>query len=202
MSAPMTGSMWALGFRNAFLCGLGVLVSIVGLAALVAVVSDQPFTTAAWMTFNIMCGLSILSYMFKWLQGKLMAGPVLLDCGAHPMAWLFVFNVVIFLAIAIPGGPMSNSRSGLMSGWFFGPMAFFFLTMAIGRLQVRTNGIWSYFGLLRWDKIASYEWSQDTVLSFKVRGIWRWFRGAVAVPPEHREAFDRLLTEHLGSKLS
>jgi len=71
----------------------------------------------------------------------------------------------------------------------------FFLIMALGCLQVTENGIWQYWGLLRWRKIASYRWADDNTLSVTPRAGSLLLRGALPVPTEHTKAVDSILSE-------
>jgi len=65
--------------------------------------------------------------------------------------------------------------------------------MALGRLQIRESGIWEYGSLLRWNRIVSYRWTDDGTLVLRATGYLAVLRGALPVPPEHREAVNAFL---------
>jgi len=70
------------------------------------------------------------------------------------------------------------------------------LIIATGRLQVLEKGIWQYWRLLRWGKIGSYRWANDSTLVVEAKGPLSLLQGPLPFPPEHKQAVDELLTEH------
>jgi hypothetical protein len=84
--------------------------------------------------------------------------------------------------------------AGPMFGISFGA---YWLIMASGRLQIRREGLWQYWGLLRWDKIESCRWSGDSTLIVQAKALLPFLgRGALPVPPEDKQAVDELLRKH------
>ncbi len=67
--------------------------------------------------------------------------------------------------------------------------------MAFSRLQIRENGIWEYGSLLRWHRIVSYRWADDGTLVLRAKGYLTMPRGALPVPPQHKEAVNAFLLE-------
>jgi hypothetical protein len=75
--------------------------------------------------------------------------------------------------------------------------AAYWLIMASGRLQIRRDGLWQYWGLLRWDKIESCRWGGDSTLLVQAKSPLPFLgRGALPVPPEDKQAVDALLQKH------
>ena len=104
----------------------------------------------------------------------------------------FLFNAALFLVMGLSGGLRGGSLSKSLAlaspvlGISFGV---YFLIMATGRLQIREGGIWQYWGLLRWDKIESLQWSGDFTLLVKAKTRLPFLgRGALPIPPEQKQA--------------
>jgi hypothetical protein len=86
---------------------------------------------------------------------------------------------------------------GISVGIYFVVITSYFFVMATGRLQVRDNGIWLYSRLLRWRKIGSYHWMNESTLLVRPKGRFSLLTQEVfPVPPEHRQAVEKLLAEH------
>ncbi|HVC92842.1 MAG TPA: hypothetical protein VND64_04080 [Pirellulales bacterium] len=84
----------------------------------------------------------------------------------------------------------------VIGGTVFGiTFAVYWLIMATGRLQIRENGIWQYWSLLKWGKIGSFHWASDSTLLMRAKGPLSWFQGALPVPPEHKQAVEEFLAK-------
>jgi hypothetical protein len=101
-----------------------------------------------------------------------------------------------FAKLGLQQPPLAESFVGIAAPLFGVSFAVFYLIMATGRLQIRENGIWHYWGLLRWDKIGSYQWAADSTMRAKGPLSKRLFQGALPVPPEHRQAVEEFLAKH------
>ena len=139
-------------------------------------------------------------FLGTWLYGRNAGGGVLLDCGPHPARRFFLICGVFFLLEGLFGGltkrllPASSPFSGPVFDITFGV---YWLIMASGRLQIRRDGLWPYWGLLRWDKIESCHWSGDSTLLLKAKSRLPFLGGgAVPVPPENKQAINELLQKH------
>gem|GEM_PF-4621628 len=78
-----------------------------------------------------------------------------------------------------------------------------FIILAMGRLQIREGGVWQYWDLLPWSRIAEYGWSDDGTLLVKCKrkfGLAGY--GALPVPPERKDEVDRLIQEKSGPSAS
>jgi hypothetical protein len=63
-----------------------------------------------------------------------------------------------------------------------------------GRVQITEYGLWQNLNLLRWEKIGSYRWLDDsTLFAVKAQGP---ISIKLPVPPEHKRAVAEILTQH------
>lgn len=206
MPAKMTSTAWNQGAKNALVVGPAMLVVWFTVTAAVVLIFGQPVFLTLGRAAGALGVLAVLAFFFAWLNGRNAAGRILLDCGRHPAHGLFLMEAVLFAALALGIGAHAISI-GQESGWdayvrgtgwpaiaiMFVP---YWLVMASGRLQARENGLWEYWGLLRWNKIGSYRWTDDgTLLIRRERRIFPWITGAIPVPPEQKLAVDELLTK-------
>jgi hypothetical protein len=177
-------------------------------SAAVVLIFEQSILRSFGISGAALCVLALLLFWGTWLYGRGAGGPVLLDCGPHPTRWLFLLNAVTFAIIGLLNGldsifklidePEATWTATLFH--FGGPLVMlsfvpYWLIMAGGRLQLRDHGIWQYWALLRWSKIGSYRWASDATLLIRPKGFFTWFRGALPVPPEYKQAVEELLAE-------
>lgn len=201
MSARMTTTAYAQGVRNALICGIGVLAFWLSIAGVISLVSDRPIRDSYGPAFAILWGFIIVWFVAAWIYGRQSGGRVILDCGPHPTRKLFLINAVIFLFLGVTGSLAGTSAASMdpgIAGPVFGiSFALYWVIMATGRLQMRETGIWQYWSLLRWSRIDTYSWANDCTLLLKTKGALSSLgRGALPVPPEHKEAIEKLLQEH------
>lgn len=200
MPAQMTPTAWGQGVKNALICGFGVLAAWFTITAFFAVNFQLPLLHSIGVAFAALCGLVLVVFLGTWIYGRNAAGRVLLDCGTHPTKILFLINAAIFPILGVVVGLNTTSLS-----WTFGiagpvlgvSFGVFYLIMATGRLQVRENGIWAYWGLLPWGKVGSYQWANDGTLLVRRKGPLALMQGALPVPPEHKQAVEELLAKHV-----
>jgi len=194
----MTPTAWGQGATNALICGLGILVFCCVMAAPVSLISGQPFFDSFGLALKVFWAFTLLGFLGTWLHDRADAGRVLLDCGPPPMRNLHFFNAGLLLILAWMEGVASAPLSSAFA--ISGPMfelsfAGFCLILATGRVQVRENGIWWNSSLLRWAKISSYHWADDSTLVVRQRGPLAFFKGALPFPPEHRQAIEKFMAE-------
>jgi hypothetical protein len=209
MPAQKTPAALGQGVKNALICGGGVLVLSALGAAVALIFLEQPIFYSFVIAFAVVCGLVVLAFLGTWLYGWSVSGRVVLDCGPHPTRNQFLLNAGLFLVLGLVNGldfilrlidgPEATSASTLFG--IGGPVIMisfvpYWLIMASGRLQVRENGVWQYWSLLRWSKIGSYRWANDATLLVRGKGFFSWFQRALPVPPEHKQAVDELLAKH------
>jgi hypothetical protein len=196
----MTFTAWRRGAINALIWSSILLVSWLLVAKLISSVSHFSFIQSFWLAWAFLWGLSFLLFLGTWLYGLNAGGRILLDCGPHPTRLLFLMNAALFLAMGFGGAIVGSSFSKSLAiaspvlGISFGV---YWLIMASGRLQVREGGLWLYCGLLRWDKIESCRWSDDSTLMLKAKTRFPFLgRGALPVAPEDKQAINELLQQH------
>jgi hypothetical protein len=209
MPPQMTSTAWGQGAKNALIVCIAMLVVWCVIAAAVVLIFKQPIFRSFGLSGAALCALALLIFLASWHYGRGLGGRILLDCGPHPVWWLFLLNAGLFALMGLMNGldsilkwidgPDVTWETGLFGiGWPVIMIAFvpYWLIMAGGRLQVRENGIWQYWGLLRWSKIRWYRWANDATLLIRPTGFFSWFQGALPVPFEHRQAVDELLAKH------
>jgi hypothetical protein len=209
MPAQMTSTAWGQGVKNASMMMAAMLVVFSITTAAVMLIFQQPLFRSLGVSGGVLCVLALLLFWGTWLYGRNAGGGVLLDCGPHPTRGLFLVEAVVFFVLGVSFGvePFSKLIDGpdanSAASWFgigLPVMMFAFvpywLVMSGGRLQVREGGIWSYWGLLRWEKVASYRWANDATLLVKAKGLFAFFQGALPVAPEQKQAVEELLAKH------
>jgi hypothetical protein len=197
MPAQMTATAYRQGLRNALVCAVAVSLVLCALAGLVWSMSDMSVWEAFAVALAVLCGGVLLWFFAVWLMSRQRGGAVLLDCGPHPTRKMFLLNALLWfflgpiLGVSISSMSVGLAVAALVLGVSFG---LFYLALATGRLQFRQGGIWQYWGLLPWRKLANYRWAEDSTLLFQVQGAWPFLRrGALPVPPEHKDAVEQLL---------
>ena len=206
MSAKMSGKLWRLGAKNALVVGLAFVLICAVLAGVISFFTPRHWFSSLDLAVNLLFAAVILAAFASSAWGKVKAGSLRLDAGAHPTRRLSLIIALIFFVIGINDAVesvLSPSSSGILSSAFT-PYVYFAsaascLYLSFGRLQIRENGIWVYWGLHPWDKIASYTWTEDATLIIRTSGWLSFWQGGFVVPPEHKAAFERYLLERTGS---
>jgi hypothetical protein len=198
MPEQMTRTAWSQGGTNALVAGVSILVLGSAIAAAVSLTSGRPFSDSFGFALQVVFCSTMLVYLGTWLYDRANAGHVLLDCGPFPVRTMFLINgaLLVVLALsfvfAVPSASMTDLIFGPVLWASFSALCFIEGT---GRLQIRENGIWRYSSLLRWAKISSYHWADNSTLVVRQKGSLPFFKGALPVPPEHREAIEGFLAE-------
>lgn len=196
----MTGTAINRGIKNALICSIGMIATI-GLGALgVSSITGRSVRSSAGLVFVVLYVILMASSIIWGLRARNTRGGVILDCGPHPMRWLFILCAALFFISGMLGLLLPFSTRSV---WAVGGPALmlvgvpFYLALGTGRLQITQRGIWSYWALLRWEKITSCRWASDATLKIESKS---WFgltgRGALPVPPEQREAVNDFLVGH------
>ena len=183
---------------NALICGSGVALAWVALAVLFYILLRQSVAQSFRIAFSVVWAVTFLTFLGTWLYSRLSRGRILLDCGPHPTRWLFIVNFFLFILVGT-GGVFSSTADGLsiLRLTFAISLGVFWLIIAFGGLQVTDRGIWQYWGLLRWSRVGSYRWADDSTLLITPKRRFL-LRGALPVPPEHRQAVDAFLAQFCG----
>ena len=199
MPAKMTATAWVRGFSNMIVCGVAVLVGYAVVMAVLVMVFQETAGDAFGVAVTALGFFFLAGFLAAWIYGWATSGAVLLDCGPHPARELFLALAVMHLFMGVNGwysGKSAASGFGVSGPVFLVLFAAFWLVMATGRLQIRQNGIWQYWSLLRWGKIGSWQWAEDSTLLVNTRGFSILSKGALPVPPERRQAVTELLAGH------
>ena len=204
MPARMTATAYGQGVKNALVCGAGLL-SVCALGGVaIWLITGRPFRESFGIAFGVILVLVFAWVFVAWCYDRNSGGEVLLDCGPHPTRKLFLLNAVIFLVIGVTSGLAASSLSKIFAvgGPVFGiTFALYWVVLATGRLQVREAGIWTYWGLMRWEKIGSYDWGKDSTLFLRGKGwLATLLRGALPVAPQQRAMFEWLLQRNRVTK--
>jgi hypothetical protein len=197
----MTATAWRQGTKNLLVCVIGVVLTWLALAVLFSFVLRQSVLQSFRIAFAVVWAVTFLSFLTTWLYSRLRRGRILLDCGPHPTRWLFVVNSFLFILVGT-GGVFGSTADAISIPRLAFPISLgvFCLIMAFGRLQVTERGIWQYWGLLPWSKVGSYRWADDSTLLITPKARFS-LRGALPVPPEHKQAVDDILSQFCGSAL-
>ena len=172
------------------------IVIVSSLAFLIGLMTGWPFGQTFDIAFRSI-SIFLLIAGFVWMAvSRLGAGPLLLDTGAvYPGRGWFIAGVLGYLIVLSLDFDFGNLLRSLTSQANTLLLVIYFAVLALGRLQVREQGIWLYTVLLPWNKIESYTLS-DRVFYFQVNGLWLWMRKTYVVPEAHVEAFETYLLEH------
>ncbi len=205
MPPQMTSTAYRQGAKNALVCGAGVLVMWLLIGGAIWQTTGKPISESFGIAFALLLGFSSVWFLAAWFHGRQAGGQTLLDCGPHRSKKVFLlFAMFSLLMLGLTGLRAVISASNVFG--IAGPVLWVsfgvcWLIMAGGRLQVRENGIWQFWCLLRWGKIKSYHWADDRALLVRARGpVSFLFWGALPVPPEYKDAFDQLLQKHCAAR--
>ncbi len=209
MPAQMTSTAWGQGAKNALIMIPTIFVAWCIITAAIVLIFEQPILGTFGVSGAAIFLLAQLVFFGTWLYGRSAGGPVLLDCGPNPTRWLFLVNAALFVIMGSMNGlhAIVKMIEGPEATWttiLFGigwpvlmiSLVPYWLVMASGRLQMRENGIWQYWSLLRWSKIDSYHFANDATLLIRAKGFFSFFQGALPVPPEYKQAVEQLLAKH------
>ena len=198
MPVQLTSTARRQGLKNGLICGIGLLVLWLAVTAALSLLPGRKLLDSMMLSFALLWVVTFLAFLGTWLYGLGTRGRVLLDCGPPAHRRNYFMIAVLSLLGALGGGLAATPASPpliVASPVFAVSFAAYWFIAATGRLQVRENGLWFYCNLLRWRKIKHYRWAPDSTLMLTAT-LPFWFRGAVPIPPEHREDFDALLTQH------
>ncbi len=188
----MTSSVSGQRLRNVFVSVAVILVVLLSLAGVLSLVLGRTIAGCLRLSLACLFGAMYLAFVTLWLYGRKTGGRVLLDCGPYPTWWVFLVFGLIIVIDRIPHGSLASSWSKIFETVV---LSSFFVIGALGRLQIRENGIWQYWGLLRWSSIKSYHWGVDSTLLISQRGLFSFLglRGVLPFPPQQKQAVDDLL---------
>jgi hypothetical protein len=208
----MSSAAGRLGAANALICGVVLLLAWLALAFVFSLTLKQSLAASLRVSSSAVCALVFLAVLVQWLHGRCVRGRILLDCGPLPARrlYLFFFALSVFAGFcSVSSGILALDRFSIARLAFASAlgmcclfMGFCCLFLAFGRLEVCERGIWVYSSLLRWGKIGSYRWADDSTLWVASIGRLSFFRrGALFFPAEQKQALDSLLAQFCGGTL-
>ena len=199
----MTKDAYVRGYIN-----LGICLMVISPVWLIAFGINRQFDTGMILaTMGTFAGLFMIVFpimIWSMVKGRICAGKVLLDCGPHPVAKQFRLTAVLMFAGAVGAVIVSTDLFAILVAIFLAGFGLYWLLVSTGRLQICENGVFQYFGLLRWDQIKSYRWKGDTDTTLMVQTTSPFAfmgRGALPVANEQKDAVDVLLQKHVGLAL-
>jgi hypothetical protein len=83
-----------------------------------------------------------------------------------------------------------------VAGGGLGLIALGIFVMGNGRLQVRENGLWVSWELLRWEEIGSWRWKGDSALWVRTKGVFSWYQRVLPIAPAQRQEVHELLLKY------
>jgi hypothetical protein len=144
---------------------------------------------------------AILVFVFLGIPAHMMlarlrSGSELADLGPSPLRAMFLLFAALLIVVSV-GGLLTRSFS-------YGQAAVnmaqgvSFAALGLTHSQIRSRGIYNGGGLLRWKRIAQYEWTNGHVLVIDLHPP-RWWQDRVQlrVPTVLVEQVDRLMFQHV-----
>lgn len=162
-----------------------------------------------FMVFSILFWLRIATE----LRRKRQAGALLWNLGrlSTHRVLLIASVIVVISAILQTSVLVTLTRDGFSGSYrspeyylsqviFYWSLAIYSLWASLSRLELRENGIYSKFGLIKWEQIASYQWEgvKGTFLTVWLKQRFPFFpTRSWPIPGIHKPAIERILTHHL-----
>lgn len=201
MNVQIPNRVLAQGLRNALIVAVILAVAWGSLVAVLYVGTTIELTTALSRAGLLLIGGITVFGLWTLTRDLMARGRTLLDGRTHPWRWVFLSTAALFGIAAVikqmPGGPGTfEFNLPVIELW----AAALCLAISFGRLQLAENGLWMYWSLVRWDRIASYDQQGDSSLVLRFRGgslgVPFARKGLVQVPAGLRDRFAAGLERH------
>ena len=190
MRTRMTFTAWSQGVANMLVCAVGVLGMWLTIRWLMSLISGRSLAESSGIAFAVFWIGCLVALVGGWVLGLSRRGALLLDCGEHPTRWLFLANAVFCFVAGATGSVFFNDHLGQWGALFAFSFAAYWVLMGAGRLGIHEHGVWTYWGLLQWNHIKKYSWTDDGTLIVKTSGLFSYLlRGAIPVPMERVDEF-------------
>ncbi len=179
---------WALLLIAVIIVTIGVL----------AAVQAPWFLPGAPGFMAIMMGCAAMLWVstIKVLFDRSRAGAVLVDLGA-PLRGLYIGVAVLLSSIAIP--QMLTQGEQPSNALFQISMAAWFMVCATGRVQVRERGIVAQGGIVEWDRVRDFNWTDPNTIALSLASRVPWAREMrLRVPMSSRREFETVLVRYFG----
>jgi len=193
----MSGAAWEAGFRNAGIVTPGVFSAFALLILCFHFLLQEPWLIAVRNGVGVGWISSFLCFIVIHLWGRLTRGAVLLDCGYRPRQWIFFLNAMLLPVIIFANSHLLGNISITAKFAFAVPLSAFYLIMGLGRMKLCTHGIWIYQELIKWERIKSYQWQENSLLvDYHSKGPIP-AKGVLSFPADCKWSVDLILREHL-----
>ncbi len=168
--------------------GVGMVVWAVLGVALEGLFPEDSVSSVEFLGIGFV-GLFV-GFVFLTLHGRKVSGAVLLDVKPHPMKGRLL--VLVGLSVLFTSGSIV---------WFTGfwralcgvASAVFFATLAFGRFQIRGEGLWLFWHLMRWKELTSYRWDGEGDSTLMLQARTEQAEGAFQIPIGRKAAVDELI---------
>ncbi|MBP5977111.1 hypothetical protein HW132_31410 [Brasilonema sp. CT11] len=166
------------------------------------------------ISLNFLFAAFVVLWLLSWNWRKRKAGALILDAGRFSrskfMLWIGVSQALV--AVFYTWSAINKISTGLGNDTklleviaqpvFFWSLAIYFLSSGLSRLEFRENGICYMLSVVKWEKLASYRWSQEkpniVTIEFKqppnLLSTRFW---SLPIPSAHRDAVKQILADHL-----
>lgn len=153
------------------------------------------FRGTANKVFQSVLVLVLLSIPARIFFIRHQSGPELVDLGPNPLRPLIVSFGSLLVLVAIAGMITRSFHFGqavvsLAQGICL-------LALGLVRSEIRGDGISYAGGLLRWNRIAGFEWSQNVLMIDLRRPRWWQDRVQLPVAPVLVNQVDELMRQHV-----
>jgi len=176
----------------------------------------QPWRDHAWLGLSIVFSVIAWAYIVSWPRRKRQAGSLLWNLG-RPSTYrsmlvagaLFLISAILqtsmFIDLARKGfsGSYGSPEYYLSQAFLYWSAAIYFFWAGMSRLQLRENGIYFKFGLIKWQQIASYKWegAKGNTLTVWLKQRFPFFpTRSWQIPLVHKSTIERILAQHLSSE--
>jgi hypothetical protein len=140
--------------------------------------------------------LSFLCLALRAVLARVRSGAALADLGPSPLRTIYL--VLGTFGIATATGAVFASGISAVQGVIGTSQGILFLTLGLVRNQIRGGGICCGDGLLQWNRIAGYQWTDTSTLMVDLRRPSPWQkRVQLRLPPALVDTVDRVMSQHL-----
>lgn len=175
----------------------------------------QPWRDHIWLGLSIVFSAIAWTYIVSWPRRKRQAGSLLWNLGKPVTYRSMLIAGVLFLISAILQTTMfidlfSKGFSGsydspeyyLSQAFLYWSTSIYFFWAGLSRLEIRENGFYFKFGLIKWEEIASYKWegAKGNTLTVWLKQRLPFFpTRSWQIPLAHKVTIERILAQHLST---
>ena len=169
----------------------------------------EQVSIGVFTVFSVIIWISILT----WPRRKRRAGSLLWNLGRPSTHRVILIAASLFFVIAILQTVVSIelARKGVSKSYgspeyhlsqiiFYWSLAIYSFWAGLSRLELRENGIYFKFGLIKWAQIASYQWegTKDNTLTVWLKQRFPFFpTRSWRIPIVHKPSIERIIAQYL-----